>query len=507
VVTPRDYQERAIQETIARLPERPILVSPTGSGKTFMAVQIVSRLGVRALVIAHRRELILQAAGALTRNGARVGVIMAQQTPDPSAPVQVASIQTLAKRPLPRVGLVIIDECHHARAACYERALTHYQEQGAHVMGLTASPFRLDGKGLGDIFGGIVVAAYPDELVDDGTLVEPVVYAPDVPNLAGVRIQHGEYNLKTLGETMGKPKLVGDIVETWQKRAHGRRTVVFAVNVEHSNQIVEAFKAAGVRAEHLDGATPRAQRDAILHRLKVGYTTVVSNCQVLTEGWDLPALEVAIIARPTASLCLHLQTIGRIMRCAPEKSGAIVLDHAGNHLRHGPVTQRLEYSLEDAVAPKAAGTPNAAPSKRCPECYLVVNAGARECGGCGYVFRTEVPESTAGELVEYSGAKARPPLEEQQRVWDEIEERRRHWDFAPGWTFVQFRQRMGFTPVVLDGRVIDGATAPHRALEQEYERLAEVARIRGYKPGWIGHQLASKFGGRAWAYVQRRRTA
>lgn len=321
----RDYQQRTIDETLARLHERPCVVLPTGAGKTYTAAAIVRQLGVRTVWIAHRRELLGQAAGALAKLGLDVGMIMPGQTPAPAASVQVASIQTLRRRPLPRADLVVLDEAHHVRARTYEQVLKGYS---CPVIGLTATAFRLDGKGLGDVFGSIVVGAYVDDLIAEGWLVEPVVYAPADPDLTGIKIRHGEYEQGAIAERMRKPQVIGDVVETWRRhsiRPDGalRRTIVFAVNVQHSEQIVAAFRDARVPAEHLDGKTPKRQRDAILHRLAVGYTAVVSQCEVLTEGWDLPALEIGVIARPTASLCLHLQVCGRVMRAAPEKAGCI----------------------------------------------------------------------------------------------------------------------------------------------------------------------------------------
>ncbi len=167
------------------------------------------------------------------------------------------------------------------------------------------------------------------------------------PGLLGVRVVAATYNLCALAERTNTAELNADIVETWQKRAAGRRTVAFAVDIAHSEAITEAFRQAGVPAEHLDGATPRAERDGILARLATGETLVVSNCMVLTEGWDLPALECAVVARPPASLNLHLQMIGRVMRACAGKDGALVLDHSAitrARPRHAAARYKLSVS-------------------------------------------------------------------------------------------------------------------------------------------------------------------
>lgn len=504
--TLRPYQAEAIAQLTGKLHERPILTMPTGAGKTVTAAALVRELQLRTLWLAHRRELIQQAARSLRDNGLRCGIIMAGQAADRKAHVQVASIQTLARRTLPDVDLVVMDECHHARASTYRQVLDHYQ--GRPVVGLTATPFRLDGKGLGDIFGSIVVACYPDELCQDGTLVEPIVYAPATPDLSGVKVVHGEFREGDVFAAMSKTKITGDIVKTWFQRGcsggTAKRTVCFAVNVAHSNKIVEAFKEAGVRAEHLDGGTCRTMRDAILHRLKIGYTHVVSQCMVLTEGWDLPALEVAIIARPTASLCLHLQMLGRVMRSAPEKLGAIVLDHAGNHLRHGTVIQRLDYSLEDDVHPKARDKdPEASPGRRCPDCYLLVDPGTPECPECGHQFKPSLPEERPGELVAFSdAARLRPSIEAQRAAWESLEWRRKRFGYREGWSFHRFVAMFGFKPLVVDSQLVEASTATPDQKRRAYEQLLFVAESKGYKPGWAGYQFKAMFG--QWPRFARR---
>jgi superfamily II DNA or RNA helicase len=440
--------------------------------------------------------LVQQAAASLRRFSLDVGVVMAGEPHRPTAAVQVVSIQTAVRRGMRfDSGLVVIDEAHHCtRSNTYAKFLDACAS--AHLLGLTATPFRLSGEGLGHTFGRIVVACYTDDLCAAGILVEPTVYAPEVPDLNGVRVNHGDYSIGELASRMNKPKLVGDIVQTWLRRAANRRTVVFATNVEHSQFIVRAFRAAGVRAEHLDGNTPAGLRDAILYRLRTGYTTVVSNCQVLGEGWDLPALEVAIIAKPTASLCCHLQQVGRVMRAADSKLGATVLDHAGNHLRHGPVTQRLEYSLADGASPQA--TTRQAAGKRCPGCYLIVDRSTQVCPECGHVWAgtTAVPEHAEGELVEYTAAQRRSAMsrDDQQAAWDRLEWRRRAGNYRPGWTFYQFKHHFGFTPTVIDGVIVTPETATQGQKSKALAELTATARERGYKPGWAAYQFHARFG-------------
>lgn len=490
----RDYQVSAVQHVIAALDRRPVLVSPTGSGKTHMATALVERLRVPTLWLAHRKELIDQAAKRLEAHGLMCGIIMAGYPPLPLAPVQVASVQTLVRRDAPPAALVVIDECHHATADSYQTILEAYP--AAHIVGLTATPFRLDGHGLGDLFGALVVAAYPDELCQTGVLHRPKVWASKSPDLRGVKVIAGDYALGALGARTNTAELNADVVTTWQKHAAGRRTVAFAVDVQHSQAITAAFRAAGVAAEHLDGGTPRHFRDAILARLARGETRIVSNCMVLTEGWDLPALECAIIARPTASLNLHLQMIGRVMRAAEDKDGAIVLDHAGNHHIHGLVTRRLNYSLNG----EKVGHSEPLGLRRCGACGLLYELHADACPECGWIPSTEdrrrehLDVHGEGELTEFDDSS----FEYRKQVWNLIEAEREAMGYREGWSYYRFEERFGVRPVVaeIDGfrELVDPRTATLDEKRAVYWHLLDVARKRGFADGWAAHRYREMFG-------------
>lgn len=246
----RDYQSVAVRNVIDSLHERPILVAPTGSGKTVMGSAIVDQTNARTLWVAHRRELVEQAHNQLSALGEDVGVIMAGVDPNPFARIQVASVQTLARRQVPGFDLVIIDEAHHAMAATYGKVIESLPD--ASVIGLTATPYRLDGRGLGDIFGKLVVAAHADELISSGSLIRPRVFVPAMPDMSSVKKFGGDYSNQDLATTMDRPQLVADVVEQWFKHAEGRRSVAFGVNIQHSGSIARAFVAAGIPAEHLE---------------------------------------------------------------------------------------------------------------------------------------------------------------------------------------------------------------------------------------------------------------
>ncbi len=393
----RPYQQRAVELLYEHRAGRPLLALATGAGKTVCFAHVVRQFsdqGCRALVVAHRRELIHQAHGRLAALGIDAGLILAGERPSDRA-VQVASVQTLARRDPPPAELVVVDEAHHAVGPTYQRLLETYPRSW--IIGATATPFRLDGRGLGSLFTAIVAPVTVADLVADGTLIAPTVYAPASPDLAGVRTVAGDFDGEQIAERMSG--LTGNVVEHWLRLSPGRRTVAFAVNVEHSRALVSRFLDAGVKAAHLDGSSTTQERESVLAALRSGAVTLVSNCNLFGEGWDLPALETAILARPTKSLCLHLQQVGRVMRAAEGKQGALVLDHAGNTHRHGLVTDPIEFSLDAKVRREAVAS-----HRTCRSCYAIVELAATSCPQCGASFAaadliTPVPQEQKGELV------------------------------------------------------------------------------------------------------------
>lgn len=414
-ITIRPYQAGAIAWVASeRAPgARLLLVSPTGSGKTFTAAQIILdeiARGGRVIFAAHRQELISQTYGSLVRLGLEeraIGVIMGDgvithpitrrraNCARPLAPVQVASIDTLRNRPKPQgVTMLFFDESHRALSPSYVKLAEAYPD--ATVVGLTATPWRGDGRGLGALFSKLHVVATPKQLMDDGHLIEPRVFShPHRADVSKVATVAGDYNEKQLAEVCDKKELVGSIVEHWRRHLDGRRTVAFAVNVEHSKHIVEQFVAAGVAAEHLDGTTPDDERAGILGRLASGQTLVVSNCAVLCEGFDCPAVEGCILARPTKSLSLFLQCAGRALRPSQGKTAATILDHAGSALEHGLPQDDREYSLDG----KKKRAKQAVSVKECPKCFAALPSSAKVCFFCGHSF-AEAVDPDAGKLLE-----------------------------------------------------------------------------------------------------------
>lgn len=412
--TLRDYQLRAIdgiREHLMAGTRRVLLASPTGSGKTTVAAAMIrgaQRYSNKVLFIAHRKELIDQCSTRLDGEHIDHGIIMANHPRSRlHLPVQVASVQTLINR---ETGfypdIIVIDEAHRATAKSYETVIRQNPESA--VIGLTATPIRSDGKGLGRLFDAMVECPSIRELTEMGHLVPSVMYSQPAPDgLKDVKVTAGDYNAEQLGFVMNKSKLVGDIVAHWKRYAATtgpggahRPTVVFAVNIAHSKSIVEEFVANGIRAEHLDGDTELRERERILHRLATGETQVVSNCGVLCEGWDSPSVSCVILARPTMSLGLYLQMAGRALRLSLGKFDCLILDHAGCFHRHGHVSIDREWTLDEQQMKKRAKSVNPGDNyKVCPECMRVAPLATRKCE-CGYEFavKEQKIEQVDGEL-------------------------------------------------------------------------------------------------------------
>jgi superfamily II DNA or RNA helicase len=377
-----DELERKVAAGIRRI----IITAPTGSGKTVIASEIIKRAvakSKRVLFIAHRDELLTQARDKLKRFEVTAGIIKAGRDKDarPQALVQVAGIQTLHARAvrahkmeLPAAEIVFFDEAHHCPAMTYQKIIEAYPD--AIIVGLTATPFRGDGRGLGNVFEAMIECPQIGELIELGHLVKLKIFAPPPADLRGVDVAStDDYVIDQLSDRMDP--LVGDFVEHCLRHAQRRRTVVFAVDVKHSVHIVDELAKSGVRAEHLDVSTWQADREAILGRLASGETEVVSNCMILTEGFDLPDIGCVALVRPTRSLGLFRQMIGRGLRPAEGKTDIIVLDHGGGVYRHGRPDDEIAWSLDiDRRAANPTHEARIAKTGNDPFC---------ECKACGHL--------------------------------------------------------------------------------------------------------------------------
>jgi superfamily II DNA or RNA helicase len=356
-ITLRYYQVDGLREIAQGLRDRKKVLyqCPTGAGKSTILSEIVRLYrsynpDKRVIVLAHRKELIRQLHHRLGDFGLSSWALYGGIEKQPDHMIQVASIQTLtACKPdewPTDVGLIVADESHHCAAKTWLSVFDRYPD--ALRLGVTATPCRGDGKPLREVFDHLILGPSVSKLIADGHLCEYDYYRGKSPKLSGIKQTAGDYNLKELGEAVSDTALLGNIVSTWAKYAFGKRTVVFAVNVEHSMQLRDRFRAIGVAAEHLDGKTPSAERDAIVSRFANGETMVLVNVGIISEGVDIPAIECVQMARPTKSLALYLQCVGRALRPVGDKR-ALILDHGNCYVEFGLPCEDRKWTLEGKI--------------------------------------------------------------------------------------------------------------------------------------------------------------
>ena len=397
----RDYQTEAIAElrkSLATGHNRPILVAPTGSGKTRIATEVVKMAaskGSKVLFLAPRRELIYQTVETFVHNNIRAGMIMAGEMPNRSFEMQVASKDTLHARAIqrdkiemPEADLVIVDECHLSITKSWMDIINHYSKK--RIIGLTATPARGDGKGLGEVYDDMVFASNVAELTEMGYLVPVRYFAPSEPDLSKVKQTASDYVIDSLAQAMDNNELIGDIYDNWARIAKERKTVVFCTTRAHSRHMCDEFRSHGVTADHLDGETPKEERKQILDRVRSGETQVLCNVFVATYGLDIPSLECAVLARPTKNISLYLQTIGRVLRPSPEtkKADALVIDHSGAVKQHGFVDEPVPWTLDSKkdvrIAREEAQRDRKEPKEiKCPHCATMFKS-RRTCPNCGF---------------------------------------------------------------------------------------------------------------------------
>lgn len=454
----RPYQAEAEHQArlaLAGGARRIVLYLPTGGGKTLTATSIITKAlakGRKVVFLANRKQLVQQTSAVLSRYGIAHGILQAENTARLHERVLVASIDTVHVRGLPDdVGLLIIDECHGvAGSQKYRQLLARYN--AVPVVGLTATPFaagmaKHHPELAGPLFEHLVVGATITDLIADKYLVDCDIYAPSAPDLKGVKTSKGidgllDYNQGDLEEATDKPELIGDILGHWRKLATGKQTVVFATSIAHSKHIVETFLAAGIKAEHIDYFHDDEERADILGRFARGETTVLSNVALLSEGWDCPACEVMILARPTRSLIRFVQMVGRVLRPADGKTRALLLDHSGSTARLGHPCDDLPLELDDGK-PKASSTDKRERKeplpKACPSCHFMRPARVHACPKCGFAPERQSDVVVAeGQLVKVERKKP-VTKDAKQHVFSQLLFIERHRGYRHGWAANQYR--------------------------------------------------------------------
>lgn len=463
----RPYQETMVSEILNSLAHHDSVVGqlPTGGGKTIVLSAIANeftRRGEDVLLLSHREELVTQGAEKLQAvTGEKVGIIKAGYPDEQHHPIQSASVQSLVRRlhkyHPERFGLLIVDECHHTTASTYRKILEHFE--GCYTLGFSATPTRADSTGLDDLFSYMVTGPTIKQLISDGHL-SPYRYLAAEHSMItkGAKVRRGDYTSKSLAALNPRDTLAADLVSSYRQHCDGLRCLVFAIDRDYSKAIAARYQADGVPAIHLDGETPPEVRKAALEAFQAGEIKVVCNVGLFTEGTDIPAVEALQLARPTKSLPLFLQMNGRVLRPAPGKTKAIIIDHAGNWERFGLPCDDRQWTLAGVKKP--------------PKQKRLVKKTDGEIVEWEpiEIIHTDV---TTRQLEPGMALPTPPPIPAQWlQWWWETQNTHRSRGYKRGWVVWQLRESK--PPL-------------------EVWKLA--AKYLDYRPGWAWHQWREYCGG------------
>ena len=432
-------------------------VAPCGAGKTIITgwlARELSQSGKRILFMVHRKELIEQTSKTFSDLGIEHGIIASGVKVDYKPLVQIASVQTLVKRlnRVPEPELLIVDECHHILANSYMKIIRYWDPW---ILGVTATPERLGGITLNDVFESMIVGPSVGSLIKLKSLTNFKYLVPkNSIDTSGLRSKFGEYRTDDMMNLMDQSRVIDDVVKSYKKYANGKQAIVYCVNIAHSEHISRMFNIAGVSAAHVDGETDKSTRSNIIEEFRKGNITVLCNAELFGEGFDVPNMECVILARPTMSLTLYIQQAMRPLRPDPKNPNkvAIIIDHVENVKRFGLPDEDRKWSLD----PNEIKDRQPAPTKTCPECYAEVYAKVDVCPHCGYEFKPEIE------------------IEEEEEKTESIIELNEYAD----------TQLKNYENERVDNVIISVPT-----IRERVEKLLEEANERGYKKAWAFYKV------------------
>jgi superfamily II DNA or RNA helicase len=410
-------------------------VAPCGFGKTCCFSYIAARASERRKrvnIMVHRKELVDQVSSTLARFNVSHGIIAAGYAADPRQLVQVSSVFTLARRldRVPRPDLWIADEAHHVVSGNTWGAVIEAWADSAGI-GVTATPWRLNGQGFDDIFTDMVLGPSPRELIDAGNLSRYRLWRPTTVNRSQMHHVAGELvasEVDALMEGDEGRKIIGSALEHYERIVQGAPSIAFCTSVRAAHRLAEQFRARGWRAAAVDGKMPDDERRRIIRDARAGSLSMLTSCALVGEGLDIGNLRAGFLLNPTESLAKYVQEVMRPMRAAPGKTEALLFDHVGNVEIHGLPDDDREWSLASRERRQAGAANRALPVRQCPACYATVRAAVLQCG-CGHVFEAaeRVVDEVAGELhevdVEQVRAQRSRPVDmdrAQARTLDEL---------------------------------------------------------------------------------------
>jgi superfamily II DNA or RNA helicase len=378
---------------------RPLVVSPCGSGKSYLFAEMVRRTRGEALVLTHRQELKEQHEALFRKLGianARVAMILTEAN-------------RLGEHPAP--ALIVTDEAHLSRSNSWLKVIRHYDTW---TVGFTATPVRLDGKPLGDVFDTMIEGVDVRWLIEHQNLAPYEYYAPTLIETDGLRTMAGDYVVSDLEKLMNERAIYGDVIKTYRRFAPGERTIAYCVSVRHADSTAATFNSAGIRAESISAGTPATRRQRILEAFRRGEITVLCNVGIIAEGVSIDEVTCCMLLRPTESVALGVQQMMRCMRYLPGKTAKII-DFVGNYTRIGLPDDERMWSLGEPLkrTPRTDGNGDFY-IRTCPECYLTFKT-APVCPFCGHTYPLHPREIKAREEIELQRITA----EEMARVEEE----------------------------------------------------------------------------------------
>jgi DNA repair protein RadD len=420
LIVPRDHQSLnmdAIRAWFLAGILRILWYMPTGAGKSVSAGFMLQRSAARGYTcwfIVHRRELIRQTERTFRSLGLDFGVIAAGYPESPNQLVQICSMGTLMRRidKLPKPHTVILDECHHLAAKSWTEVL---QKCGyKYLIGLSATPCRMDGRGLGAFFDKMVMGLSIGELIAMGYLSPFRTFAPKTVDDSRLKSRGGDYVPKEAEQLMDKPAVTGSALDEYRKLCDGKRAIVFCTSIKHSKSVAQQFREAGYAAAHVDGTFNDDVRDGIIADFESGALQILCNVDICGEGLSINAIECVILLRPTQSLGLYIQQVGRGLRTWPGKKELIILDHANLTVKFGLIDEPREWTLSGDEEKKKASTTSV---RVCPKCWAATRSAARTCGECGYEFpvKSRNAKFVKGDLEEVDAEELRAERERQRQ--------------------------------------------------------------------------------------------
>ena len=427
----RPYQRELldnIRDAMRQGHRRVLAVMPTGAGKGCTIASMVASAaakGHRTLILVHRQELVNDLSGRIARMGIRHGVIAAGRSMDLSQLTQIGSVQTVVRRlhKIPPPSLIVQDEAHHLTVGnTWGRVIEAWPQ--AFLIGKTATPLRLDGRGLGEGQGGyftkLVLGPTAKWLTDNGYLAPARVLAPPGFDAGGIKRRMGEFDMRECEQRLGSA-LMGDAVSHYRQHLAGQTAIAFCCSLSHAEAVAASFRSQGIAAASIDGSMSGPERARLLADLGAGKLKVLASCALIGEGIDVPSVSGAILLRPTMSLALYLQMVGRALRPQEEKT-AVILDHAGNVHRHGHHLEPRDWTLEGIARKKRDAAPAV---KVCPACFCAASSRVAACPECGHQFapqRRELQhvEGTLQEIQRSEAVRQRNREQGQARTLEDL---------------------------------------------------------------------------------------